>query len=103
MVIMFRYCYHGVPVIIPSEFSIKNDFNKDNAVTPITMEQDNYNNSVNQSGNEDNSKNSNMIMENRLFIEKYMKSNRININARRVTRNDGLWESKSGSGYQPLT
>ena len=85
-----RYCFHGVPVIIPSELSIlHNNYDEDIQLLLPSNE------TINDKEEEED--------EEMLFIYNYMKNNRININTRRVTRSDGVWQPKNGSGYKSVS
>ena len=94
-----RYCYHGVPAIIPCHINLSQLIFPDKVpLLPHIATDDSAPDvctvtDARHEGDDD---------ADAPFIREYMRRNRVNMNTRRVTRADGRWENKNGSGYTPL-
>jgi alkylated DNA repair protein alkB family protein 1 len=88
-----RYFYHGISCLIPPGINI-------NSTLPSTSF-DHSDSTYSSEFIKSDEKYDLEDDEEERFIRHYMKWNRINMNVRRVTRQDGLWEDKNGSGYEP--
>ena len=91
-----RYCYHGVPVIL-SQGLEETMFGH---LCPLSLDEVGVGRAMMTDSREGND----LIwstddLRDWNEVKAYLKTSRVNINARRVTVQDGYWENKNGSGY----
>ena len=92
-----RYCYHGVPAIIPCHINLSQLIYSVSAPSSSHSATDNPSLDICTANIYDEDSDD----ADAPFIREYMRRNRVNMNTRRVKRADGRWESKNGSGYTP--
>lgn len=100
-----RYCYHGIPIVLPHFNSVFGNIHNDNHGT-----EDTNIDIVNKTANESkiNSELTNSITLMDIYPEyantiKYLNQGRINMNVRRVVSPNSNWYDKQGTGAIPIT
>lgn len=96
-----RYCYHGIPCLLPldiAETVFPSGVHYFSGCHKSDSLSHGYNESVDASLPAQVGDGSPVNEEE--FVSDYLRNGRINMNSRRVTRTDGVWENKNGSGYK---
>lgn len=92
-----RYCYHGISAILPAGVELPSDG------TYFRQYRGDFNTSMKVATGDTQRTDIVEEGEGDTFVVDYLRTHRINMNVRRVTREDGVWKDKNGSGYKPQT